>query len=203
MGGRQLCIVLACSFVLAGPGCTCNESPQESSVQEDDSPLAKFRKKRRKIRKRKKRTPSNPPTREDGIAALGEAKLLLEEADFREAEKELRIAAAAGTPGADGLLYRVRNEIEAEDRIISAQKKIALLDFEGARADLEAVAPGLILSEISREMLETLAEKEGQKRKATLEKASQRIEAKEEEEVGEEEEPALEDEEPDEEDDEP
>ena len=205
MGGRRLCVLLACSFVFAGPGCTCNKAPQESSLQEDDSPLAKVRKKRRKMRKRKKRAPSNPPTREDGLAALEEAKLLVEEAEFREAEKELRVAAGAGTGGADELLYRVRNEIEAEDRILAGQKKLAALDLEGARADLEAVAPGLILSELAREMLETLAEKEVEKRKAMIEKASQRFEEEEGKggEEGEAEEPAAEDAAPEEEEDAP
>lgn len=205
MGGRRLCVLLACSFVFAEPGCTCNKAPQESSVQEDDSPLAKFRKKRRKIRKRKKRAPSTPPTREDGLAALEEAKLLVEEAEFREAEKELRVAAGAGTTGADELLYRMRNEIEAEDRILAGQKKLAALDLEGARADLEAVAPGLILSELAREMLETLAEKEVEKRKAMIEKASQRFEEEEGKggEEGEAEEPAAEDAVPEEEEDAP
>ena len=176
---RPLCLGIAVAFAM--PGCTCNKSPEQPSriSADDTSLLGQFRKKRRTVRKRKKRKPSNPPTREDGLLALEEAKYLIEEADFREAELELKIAAAAGTAGADALLYRVRNEISAEDHILEAQKQASLLNFEGARGHLEQVPPGLILSDIAQEMIEGLSERESEKRKVMLEKATQRFEGEE------------------------
>lgn len=152
------------------------EPVEEEVVQEDNSELSQFRKSRKKVRKRKKTKPANPPTRQDGLAALEEGKLLVEEADFRGAERELRIAAAAGIDGADALLLRVRGEMAAEERIAAAQKKIALRDFEGARAELARVPDGYILTDIARNLAQRLEQRETEARKELLDKAAQKFE---------------------------
>jgi len=153
------------------------ETPVEDVVEEDSSELGQFRKARKKVRKRKKTKPATPPTRQDGLAALEEGKQLVEEADFRAAERELRIAAAAGVDGADALLFRVRGEISAEDRIAGAQKKIAVRDFEGARAELARVPDGYILSEIARGIAQRLEQREVDARRELLDRAAQKFES--------------------------
>jgi hypothetical protein len=178
---RRLCILLALSFVV--PSCTKkaeeSSAPAPSAVAEhyaeDDSPLGEFRKKRKKRRKRRKLTASAVPSREEGQAALEEARQLLDEAEFRAAEAELKVAAAAGIASADELLFRVRSEVEAEDRIVRAHKEMTAANYTAARRELEQVPTGLLLSELAGQMLESVAQKEHAQRAAFSERAAQRL----------------------------
>lgn len=184
-----LCALVTISFLVSS--CTCgkktesaaSETSETSLAAEDDSPLGQFRKKLKR-RKRQKRAVSTPPTREDGLAALEEARLLLEEADFRAAEAELKIAAAAGISKADEQLFRVRTEIEAEDRIIRAQKLISAGNHAAARGELEQVPSGVLLSDLSVQLLESLSSKESAERRSALKKAAERLGEPDEEPAG-------------------
>lgn len=176
---RRYLLVLLSAALCAAPGCTKSGSApaaeEAAEIAIEGSELSKFRASRTKKRKRKKTKASVPPTRDEGATAMIEARLLLEEADFRAAESELRIAAAAGVAGADDLLARVRSEIVAENLIIAAQKKEAAGDWQGARADLSRVLPGLILSTIAERQLARLDEREAATRKQMLDKATERL----------------------------
>lgn len=172
---RTYVLVLLAVAVLAGASCSRSEAPPPAPAAAEGSELAAFRASRTKGRKHKKTKASVPPTREEGATAMAEARLLLEEAEFRAAEGELRIAAAAGIPGADDLLARIRGEIAAEELILSAQKKEAARDWAGARAELSRVPQGFILTTIAERQLARLDEREAATRKQIVDKASQRL----------------------------
>lgn len=184
---RSPLLVLVLSTTLAAPmGCSCSKKapppvePEESEVdeseQEDNSDFSQFKKSKKKKRKKKRTKPSTPPTRQEGLEALEEGRMLIEEAEFVAAERELRIAAAAGVEGGDKMLLRVRAELAAEQTIVSAQKKIAARDYAGARADLKRVPPGLILSDYARVAVQKLAEQESEARKELVDKVNKRLE---------------------------
>ena len=148
------------TFLAAGACSKPAPTPPAEPVAEervepaDEGELGLFKKARKKGRKHRKTVASSPPTRQEGVAALDEGRQLIEEADFRAAEAELRIAAAAGVNGGDELLLRVRREIDAENLIASAQRKLAARDVAGARAEFQRVPSGLILSDYARQSLE-------------------------------------------------
>jgi len=151
------------------------EAAVDEEPPEDTGELGQFLKSKKKQRARKRTKASMPPTRQQGLEALEEGRMLIEEAEFVAAERELRIAAAAGVEDGDRLLLRVRNELAAEKLILSAQKKLAANDVGGARADLQRVPAGLILSDYARQTLEKIAARESDARKELLEKVNRRI----------------------------
>jgi len=174
--------VIGFTAALLLTACPKTERPpgDEATVQEpvdDGSDLSEFRKARKKGRTHKKTKVSGLPTRAEGQAALTEGQQLIEEADFRAAEGELRIAAAAGIDGSDALLLRVRREIAAEDAIVAAQKKIADKDYAGARADLRRVVGGLVLTDLAKQMTSKLDQRDADARKELQAKVAGRFEA--------------------------
>ncbi|MGC4121116.1 MAG: hypothetical protein QM765_42370 [Myxococcales bacterium] len=118
---RSPFIIVVLSATLALPvGCSKSQQPapaEESEVEEqqdDTSDFGQFKKSKKKKRKKKHTKPSTPPTRQEGLEALEEGRMLIEEAEFVSAERELRVAAAAGVEGGDKMLLRVRSELAAE-----------------------------------------------------------------------------------------
>ena len=175
---RGVACFAAAMLAVGCPKTSDAPAPDEPAVQEppdDGSDLSEFRKARKKGHSHKKSRFSNPPTRAEGQAALVEGRELVEEADFRSAESDLRVAAAAGIDGADALLLRVRREIAAEDAILAAQRKLADKDYSGARTDLRRVGAGLILSDLSRQMIGKLDQRDADARKELLAKATQKF----------------------------
>ncbi len=178
---RSPLVIVLLSAALALPlGCSKKGPAQAESevaeAEEDTSDFGQFKKSKRKKRKKKRTKPSSPPTRQEGLEALEEGRMLIEEAEFVSAERELRIAAAAGVEGGDKMLLRVRAELEAEQIILAAQKKIAARDFAGAKSDLRRVPAGLILSDYARQALQKLDKQEIEARKELIDKVSKRFE---------------------------
>ncbi|HEY3448273.1 MAG TPA: hypothetical protein VGK67_18095 [Myxococcales bacterium] len=170
-----LALPLGCNKPQPTP--TETAEPEIEEGQDDGSDLSQFKKSKKKKRKKKRTKPSSPPTRQEGLEALEEGRMLIEEAEFVSAERELRVAAAAGVEGGDKMLLRVRAELAAEQSILAAQKKIAAKDYVGARGDLKRVPAGLILSDYARQALARIAEQEVEARKELIDKVSKRLEA--------------------------
>jgi hypothetical protein len=164
--------LLILAAVVLSTSCTCTKS---SPSAEQGSELVKYRAAHKKKRKYHATRPSSPPTRDEGQAALAEARALLEETNFPDAEKELRIAAAAGVPGADDLLAKVRAELGAEEHVVAAEKKMEAHDWEGARSELGQVPSGLILSDVAQLEIGRLDQLAEEARKQMVEQVADRV----------------------------
>mgnify|MGYP000919464485 CR=1 FL=1 len=98
------------------------------------------------------------PTSEEAAFALGLGKMLFEQANFEEAEEQLRIASAGGKNEADGLLLRARAELDAKKKLAAAKTALEKKDYATARLELEAIPNGSALSGVAGQLAETIDE---------------------------------------------
>ncbi|HCF62476.1 MAG TPA: hypothetical protein DFS52_31355 [Myxococcales bacterium] len=98
------------------------------------------------------------PTSEEAAFALGLGKMLFEQANFEEAEEQLRIASAGGKSDADGLLLRARAELDAKKKLAAAKRALEKKDYATARLELDSIPNGSVLSEVASQLAETIDE---------------------------------------------
>ncbi len=108
--------------------------------------------------RRLKWTPGMVPTSEEAAFALGLGKMLFEQANFEEAEEQLRIASAGGKSDADGLLLRARAELDAKKKLAAAKRALEKKDYATARLELDSIPNGSVLSEVASQLAETIDE---------------------------------------------
>ncbi len=86
--------------------------------------------------------------------ALSTGKLAFEQANFDEAEKQLRVASAGGRPEADSLLLRVSTERSSKTHLQAARAKIEARDWTGAEGELAAIPSESVLRHKADELMD-------------------------------------------------
>ena len=182
-------ILVATSIAaVTAAGCSCSDkggsaAPAETVAQPAAPAPAQEEKKKESI----------IPSVTDRKMALQLGHQFMMQGKIEEAEEKYRIAAAGGDPEAEKMLLKIQTEKDAKRLMESANSKIDLGDYDGAKLDLERVARGNSVQKAKAEkLLRTISERKAARERAmeeNLRKGMEKAFA-----AAEEEEPAAEEE---------
>ncbi|MGI5860468.1 MAG: hypothetical protein ACOX6T_00255 [Myxococcales bacterium] len=161
---------MACAVLILGCPKAETPPPPPAPVATPTEPPAPEEPQRKEPQRLKWR-PGLVPTSEEADFALSLGKMLFEQANFEEAEEQLRIASAGGKSEADGLLLRARAEIEAKKKLAAARQALQEKDYAKARQEFDSIPAGSVLSAVAQQIAEEIEEAHARREQEFEEKA--------------------------------